>query len=65
MFFISIIKNNFNLGPKFKCTICSKEISMKFNPMKEWLIEGPLCGDCYSRKLSEYYPGNHVRVNKE
>jgi len=53
------------LGSKFKCTICSQDASMQFNPMEEWMIEGPLCGKCYSKKLSEHYPGNHVRVNKE
>jgi len=38
---------------------------MYFNPMKEWSINGELCGDCYSKKLGEYYPGEHVRVNEE
>jgi hypothetical protein len=33
--------------------------------MEEWEIKGPLCGDCYSKKLDEYYPGDHIRVNKE
>jgi hypothetical protein len=32
--------------------------------MEEWKIEGSLCGKCYSKKLSEHYPGEHVRVNK-
>jgi len=22
-----------------------------------------LCGKCYSKKLSEFYPGDHERVN--
>jgi len=38
---------------------------VRFNPMKEWSMEGVLCGECYSKKLSEYYPGDHVRINKE
>ncbi len=53
------------LGSKFKCAICSEEVSMRYNPMKEWLIEGVLCGDCYSKKLSEYYPGIHKKINKK
>lgn len=31
--------------------------------MKEWKIEGPLCGKCYSKKIDEHYPGEHGRVN--
>ena len=38
---------------------------MRYNPMREWLIEGVLCGDCYSKKLSEYYPGYHKKINKK
>ena len=53
------------LGSKGKCAICSGEIKNPFNPMKEWGIDGMLCGDCYSKQLHEYYPGDHVRVNKE
>ena len=38
---------------------------MYYRPMKEWnLEEGVLCGDCYSKQLDEYYPGDHERVNK-
>ena len=47
-----------------KCALCGSEIKLPFNPMKEWGIDGMLCGDCYSKKLHEYYPGDHVRVNK-
>ena len=49
---------------KGNCAICSKKIEMAFKAMEEWKIEGLLCGKCYSKKLSEYYPGEHVRVNK-
>lgn len=65
MFFISFKKEICNLGSKFKCTICNEEITMQFNPMDEWKIEGPLCGKCYSRQLADFYPGKHTRVNKE
>ena len=33
--------------------------------MKEWEMSGTICGDCYSKKLNDYYPGEHIRVNKE
>jgi hypothetical protein len=33
--------------------------------MKEWEIEGLLYGKCYSKKIGEHYPGEHVRVNKD
>jgi len=53
------------LGSKEKCTICGKKIEMRYNPMEEWKIKGPICGDCYSKKINEHYPGDHARVNKE
>ncbi|MGI9567790.1 MAG: hypothetical protein ACR2LL_12365 [Nitrosopumilus sp.] len=49
---------------KDKCAICGEKIQLRFNPMDEWEIEGSLCGVCYSKKINEYYPGDHVRVNK-
>ena len=64
MFFISSKKNKSTLGLKEKCAICSQQVKLQFKAMKEWGIEGTLCGDCYSKKLHEYYPGDHVRVNK-
>jgi len=65
MFFISFKKEACELGSKFKCTICNEEETMQFNPMDEWQIKGPLCGKCYSKQLADYYPGKHVRMNKE
>jgi hypothetical protein len=65
MFFILIKNRKFALGSKQKCTICSVEISTIFNPMKEWSLEGVLCGDCYSKKLSDFYPGNHAQISKK
>ena len=32
-------------------------------PMEGWEVEGPLCGKCYSEKIGEFYPGEHVRVD--
>lgn len=65
MFFISSKKSKVNLGSSYKCAICSEKTEMRYNPMKEWKIEGVLCGDCYSKQLHDYYPGDHVRVNKD
>lgn len=54
------------MGSKGKCIICGEKVGMMYyRPMKEWnLEEGVLCGDCYSKQLDEYYPGDHERVNK-
>jgi hypothetical protein len=65
MFFILIKKSENTLGTKEKCKICSGKIELCFKPMKEWEIEGLLCGKCYSKKIGEHYPGEHVRVNKD
>jgi hypothetical protein len=46
-----------------KCNICGDSIIARFLPMKQWKIEGPLCGKCYSKKISDHYPGEHVRVD--
>jgi hypothetical protein len=64
MFFIPIKKRKNTLGSKDKCVICSEKTQQHYNPMEEWGIEGSMCGKCYSKKLSEHYPGEHVRVNK-
>jgi len=46
-----------------KCALCDGEIDHPYLPMEEWSIDGRLCGKCYSKKLSEFYPGDHERVN--
>ena len=46
-----------------KCVLCNDEIDHTYLPMKEWKIDGYLCGKCYSQKISEFYPGDHERVN--
>ncbi len=46
-----------------KCVLCKAPAETKYSPMKEWKIDGVLCGKCYSKKLAEFYPGEHVRVN--
>ena len=48
-----------------KCTQCDEDVGgIPYKPMVEWNIEGPLCSKCYSRKLEEHYPGDHIRVNR-
>ncbi|MBS1267636.1 MAG: hypothetical protein MAG458_00344 [Nitrosopumilus sp.] len=64
MFFIYNEKNQNDLKSKDKCEVCSEKIETPFNPMKEWGIEGSICGKCYSKKINEFYPGEHTRVNK-
>ena len=51
------------MGSDEKCTLCDASISFAYLPMKEWGIDGFLCSKCYSKKLSEFYPGKHERVN--
>ena len=46
-----------------KCMLCNNPVQTKYNPMKEWKIDGILCSKCYSKKIFEFYPGQHVRVN--
>ena len=46
-----------------KCALCGASIEHAYLPMKEWGIDGHLCGKCYSKKLLEFYPGKHERVN--
>ena len=46
-----------------KCVVCDGDIEQKYLPMEEWGIDGYLCSKCYSKKLSEFYPGDHERVN--
>lgn len=46
-----------------KCVICKGPVLYKYNAMPNWDIKGPLCGKCYSQKIYEHYPGEHVRVN--
>ncbi|MCH7965994.1 MAG: hypothetical protein IIB02_01025 [Thaumarchaeota archaeon] len=52
------------MKPKDKCAICSEKIQFRYKSMEEWKINGSLCGKCYSKKIAEHYPGEHVRVNK-
>ena len=51
------------MKPSDNCALCNESIDQYFVPMKEWYIDGHLCGKCYSKKLAEFYPGEHERVN--
>jgi hypothetical protein len=58
------MKNRKNtLASKEKCSICNEKVEQRYNPMEEWGIKGIMCGKCYSKKVHEYYPGDHTRVN--
>jgi hypothetical protein len=63
MFFISIKNRKNTVVSKEKCTICNEKIQLRYKPMEEWEIKGTMCGKCYSKKVHEYYPGDHTRVN--
>jgi len=63
MVFITKQKAVLYMGSDEKCTLCDASISFAYLPMKEWDIDGFLCSKCYSKKLSEFYPGKHERVN--
>ena len=53
------------MGLKEKCSVCDGKIQQRYNPMEEWEIEGTMCGKCYSKRVHEHYPGEHIRVNKD
>ena len=46
-----------------KCVLCNVIIKTNYVSMKQWKIEGNICGKCYTKKISEFYPGEHVRVD--
>ena len=55
--------NSEALKKEEKCSLCYGPIKIKYFPMEIWKINGVLCGNCYSKKISEHYPGEHVRVD--
>jgi len=46
----------FSRKPSY-CAVCSKELTHKHKPKKEWNIKGVLCGDCHLDKSRDYYEG--------
>ena len=63
MVFITNEKNVSIMDSTKKCALCDVNIEVAYVPMKEWNVDGRLCGKCYSKKISEFYPGDHERVN--
>ena len=63
MVFIINQKRTDVMNSNEKCALCDASIKHVFIPMKEWGIDGHLCGKCYSKKIAEFYPGKHERVN--
>ena len=56
--------NLINLIETQTCSLCSRPLDHVYRPMETWNVKGLLCSKCYSKKISEYYPGTHERVNK-
>lgn len=41
---------------KCSLSLCNNQISLfRYKAMKQWNIQGYLCNDCYSNKLTEHY----------
>ncbi|MFQ5920915.1 MAG: hypothetical protein ACE5JV_02740 [Nitrososphaerales archaeon] len=38
-----------------RCALCGVEMQHKHRPMREWGIDGSLCGDCYLDMMRDYY----------
>lgn len=53
------------MGSTKKCGICGGAVTTRYEPMDKWEVSGPLCGKCYSKKIFEHYPGEHVRINAD
>ena len=47
------------------CAQCGGKINQTYMPMAGWGVRGPLCGACYSKRIAEHYPGEHVRINSD
>ena len=60
---IDLLSYGVYLGNQDLAKILSDESADRVHEMEEWGIDGHLCGKCYSKKLSEFYPGDHVRVD--
>ena len=63
MVFITKQKAVLYMGSDEKCALCNGSIEHAYVPMKEWGVDGHLCSKCYSKKISEFYPGEHERVD--
>ena len=51
---------------KDHCSVCKKELTrFRYRPLKEWNIEGVLCGDCHVIKSMEYSGSTRSTVDKK
>jgi len=50
------------MKPDVRCSLCDGLIKTNYAPKKQWKIEGKICGEWYTKKISEFYPGEHVRM---
>jgi len=46
------------------CSLCKNTIGIEYKPMDEWNVKGSICSKCYSQKIEEHYPGEHIRTNR-
>ena len=45
---------------KDNCVLCDENMDQYYIPMKEWHVDGHVCGKCYSKKIAAVYPGRHA-----
>lgn len=38
-----------------KCVLCGNKLTFKYKSMNDWNIPGYMCGNCYDKKLMEFY----------
>ena len=46
------------------CSLCKNAIVIEYKPMDEWNVKGSICSKCYSQKIGEHYPGEHIRTTR-
>lgn len=44
-----------------KCVLCGNSLTFTYKGMREWNISGNLCGNCYGKKLTDYYISSKVK----
>ena len=49
-----------------KCSICNNQISFfRYRAMRQWNMQGYLCSDCYSKRLTEYYSPEYIPTKED
>ena len=43
------------------CKICGAKLKHKNKPKREWGVKGPICGDCYVTKTTEFYEAKIIQ----